>query len=104
MKKIPRPETEYFGKIDARKKRKIAEEKRQNLATDELERLKKLHSNHCAICGLEFEEIMFKGITIHKCFNCGAVFMKNGVLEKLCGQENLLMESFLELFNFDKEK
>lgn len=100
MKKQPHPESEYFGKLDAEKKSKLAEEKRSKLAKDELKKLKELHWMRCSCCGLELETIVFKGIAIHRCFNCGGVFLEEGMLEKLCGEESHIMESILELFRF----
>lgn len=100
MPKQPRPEIEYFNKIDLLKLRKIAETKRNRLAKEEMERLKKLHWRRCAECGMELESIAFKGATIHKCFNCNGVFLEPGTLEKLCGAEIHIVESLLDLFKF----
>ena len=100
MPKQPRPEVEYFGKIDAQKMRKLAEQKRSKLAKDELEKIKELHWHKCANCGWELETIVFKGTAIHKCFNCGGVFLEDGVLEKLCGQESHFLEAIVEIFRF----
>lgn len=100
MTKRPKPETEYFGKIDIIKMRRIAESKKSEMEEEELERLKKLHWRHCAECGMEMESIPFKGVTVYKCFNCGSVFLPPGMLEKLCGEEFHLIDSLLELFRF----
>lgn len=100
MPKLPRPETQYFGKIDLEKRRKIAEAKRDKLAKEEVAKLKRLHWRHCAECGMELEPFPFKGTTIHKCFNCGGVFLESGALEKLCGGERRIIESLLGIFKF----
>lgn len=100
MPKQPHPEDEYFAKQDAIKKQKLAEEKKQNIAKEELEKLKTLHWLRCSGCGLEYETIIFKGNPVHKCFNCGGVFLESGVLEKLSGGESHLLESILEIFRF----
>lgn len=98
MQKKSRPDTEYFGKSDIRKIQKIAQSKREKLAKDEIERLRHLHWRRCAQCGMELEPIPFKGVTIHKCFNCNGVFMEPGTLEMLCGEESHIVESLLDLF------
>ncbi|MFH1874676.1 MAG: zf-TFIIB domain-containing protein [Pseudomonadota bacterium] len=103
MPKRPQPEKEYFGKKDVVQMKKLAQEKRQALAKEELSKLKQEHWHHCPACGLELEEITYKGIHIDKCFNCGGVFLEEQVLENLCGKENKILESLLSLFNFDKE-
>lgn len=100
MLKRPPPEKEYFGKLDIIKKRKIADAKKLKLAKSELEKLKNLHWRHCANCGLELEEIIFKGVVIYKCFNCESVFLEGGVLERLCGEESNFFESLMDLFKF----
>lgn len=100
MPKAPRPEKEYFGKIDVIKMRKFAEAKRDKLAKQEQERLKKLHWRRCADCGMELEPIPFKGVMVHKCFNCNGVFLEDGALERLCGEEHHIIESLLDLFRF----
>ena len=100
MKKPPKPEFEYFGKIDIHTIRKNAEIKRNKIATDEREKLKKLHWHHCAECGMELEELPFKGMMIYKCFNCEGVFLKAGTLEKLCGEESHLLEALFNIFKF----
>lgn len=98
MPKPPRPDSEYFGKLDAQKMRQLAEEKRSRLAKDELDKLKELHWRRCSECGWELETIVFKGTTIHKCFNCGGVFLEEGAMEKLCGKESHFLEAIVDLF------
>ena len=100
MQKPPRPESQYFEKIDVKKRRRIAEEKRKKLASEERARLKELHWRKCGNCGMEFEEISFKRENIFKCFNCGAVMLLDGTLQNLCGEERRIIESFLDLFKF----
>ncbi|MFH0800054.1 MAG: zf-TFIIB domain-containing protein [Pseudomonadota bacterium] len=100
MPKLPRPEVEYFGKMDIKKLQRIAETRRDKLAKDERDELKKLHWRRCAECGMELDPVPFKGITAHKCFNCGGVFLEAKALEKLCGEEFHIIESFLDLFKF----
>lgn len=100
MPKVPHPEIEYFGKKDVRQLRRMAETKRESLAKEERERLRKLHWRRCAECGMELDSIPFKGTMIHKCFTCNGVFLEAGTLEKLCGEELHLIESLLELFKF----
>lgn len=100
MQKQPHPESEYFGRINIGKMRRLAEEKCNKMAKEEKERLKQLHWRRCAECGMELEAIPFKGTTIHKCFNCNGVFLENGTLEKLCGEESHIIESLLDIFKF----
>ena len=100
MPKPPNPEKQYFGKIDTKKRRKIAEEKREKMAEEEMKALKMLHWRRCSECGMEMDSIPFKGTTIFKCKNCGGAFLHAETLKKLCGEETRLVESFLDIFKF----
>lgn len=98
--KPPSPEKRYFENIDVHKRRRIAEEKRKKLASEERAHLKELHWRKCGNCGMDLEEIAFKRQNIYKCFNCGAVLLLSGTLENLCGEERRVVESLLDLFRF----
>lgn len=100
MPKPPRPESDYFSRIDSIKKKKIAEEKREKMAYEEKRRLKELHWRKCAECGMDMEAIPFKGVTILKCFNCDGAFLHAETFKKLCGEEGRIIESLLDLFKF----
>lgn len=91
-------EEEYFARLEIDKKRKFSEETRQKLAEEEKARLKALHENRCAKCGNELHEVVFKGVMIDKCFNCGAVVLNNGELEKLAGEEDSIISAVIGLF------
>lgn len=95
-----RTEEEYFVREDAAKLRTMALEREQQMAVAERERLKVLHWMCCARCGLPLSEVIFKGVTIDKCFHCGGVFLDNGELEKLCGKESHLFKQVFDVFKF----
>lgn len=97
-KKPSETEEEYFAKLDVEKKRKIVEKKRAKLAEEEVESLKQTHRMRCAGCGFELDPIVFKGVTINKCFHCGGAFLTNEAFGKLCGQDNRILEKILEIF------
>lgn len=92
------PEDEYFAREEIAKIKKLAEEKREALAQEEKERLKKLHWMRCAKCGSELHEVLFHGVAIDKCFECNGVFLDDGELEKLAGRESNFFGSFLNIF------
>lgn len=98
LSKNPSPEEQYFAQEELAKLKKLAEEKRSKIAEKEKERLKSLHWMRCAKCGQELHEVLFHGINIDKCFNCGGVFLDNGELEKLAGKESGFIHSILGLF------
>lgn len=100
MTKQPRPEEGYFSRVDAEKRHKIAMEKRARIAQAELERLKKLHHMRCGSCGWELETIIYRGIPVHKCFNCGSALLEEQTIEKFCGKDQKFIETIIECFRF----
>jgi len=97
------PEEEYFARENLAKIKKLHAEKHNKLAHEEKEKLKKLHWMHCPKDGSELHEILFRGITIDRCFNCGGVFLDAKEFEKVAGEESSLFPSMLSLFKFKKE-
>lgn len=62
--------------------------RRRTLELDDTARaaLRQLHYMHCPKCGVDLEEIVFRGVRIDKCFGCGGVFLDDGELEELAGK------------------
>lgn len=94
-------EEEYFAQLEIQKKKKLIEEVRGKMDAAEAQKLKELHFNHCSKCGGELHEVIFKDVVIDKCFNCRAVVLDFGELEKLAGEETGIVESFISLFSSD---
>lgn len=61
-------------------------------------KLKELHWMRCPKCGMELHAILFKGVTIDKCFGCHGVFLDDGELEALAGKESGFISGVLSLF------
>lgn len=91
-------EDEYFAREEAEKKKRLAQQKQAELEIQEKERLKQLHWMHCPKCGMELHPILFKGVTIDKCFGCHGVFLDDGELEKVAGGESGFMKGLTSLF------
>lgn len=100
MQRPHEAEEDYFARLEVEKKCKIAEKKRAQLKTQEIEELKKMHRMHCAGCGHELETIVFKGLSVHKCFGCGGAFLSKEAFQKLCGEDSQFLNLFLEVFRF----
>lgn len=97
----PKPsstEEEYFARVEAEKKKKLAEESHKRISRDEQEKLKSLHWMHCPKCGMELHPVPYKGVTLDKCFHCLGVFLDDGELEKLAGKESGFFQGVLSLF------
>ncbi len=80
-------EEEYFARENAERLRKLAAEQKAALAKAEREALKKQHWMRCPKCGMEMQEIHFRGVDIDRCFACGGTYLDAGELEKLAGEE-----------------
>ena len=91
-------EEEYFARLEAEKLRKLSEKKRSELKTKEIDTLKETHHMRCASCGFELQTLVFKGISIDKCFHCGGVFLNKEAFENLCGQDNNVLTQLMSIF------
>lgn len=97
------PEDEYFARLEAEKKRRLAvilddEEREANAAA-----LKELHHLHCGKCGHEMFTTQFRGVEIEVCPNCGAVLLDPGELQELAGEDRTgALETIATLFGFKR--
>lgn len=91
-------EDEYFAREEAEKLKRLAAARNAKIQQEEKEQLKKLHFMCCPKCGMELHPILFKGVTIDKCFSCHGVFLDDGELEKVAGTESGFVKSVLSLF------
>jgi uncharacterized protein len=92
-------EEEYFVREDAEKKRKLALQAKREKVAAELKRLKELHFMHCPKCGLQMQEIKYRGVDVDVCFSCNGIFLDQGELEHLEKPESRgVMSSILNWF------
>lgn len=101
MEKMQRPtsaEEEFFAREDAEKKRKIALEMKKHTDAVEREKLRALHHMRCPKCGLELQEVAFRGVNADLCFACGGVFLDRGEIDLIAQPEQKgIMAGLLEL-------
>ncbi len=98
---VPKPsqtEEEYFARVEAEKKKKLAAEQGHRLTEKQREELKNQHWMHCPKCGMELHPVPYKGVTMDKCFHCHGVFLDDGELEKIAGQEGGFLSGVMSLF------
>lgn len=91
-------EEEYFARLELDRKKKVEEEKLKQLAVEEKERLKTLHYMRCPKCGMELQEIEYKGVRIDKCLNCEGIFLDAGELEILSKLEKTSLDKLFKIF------
>ncbi len=96
--KPTRAEDEFVAREDAEKRRKIALAAKQETALAEQERLRALHHMRCPKCGLELQEVAFRGVDADLCFACGGVFLDRGEIDRIARPDQKgIMEGLLGL-------
>ncbi|MBL8633818.1 MAG: zf-TFIIB domain-containing protein [Myxococcales bacterium] len=96
-------EEEYFVREEAARRQREALENAKKIEQAEREAAKKLHHMKCPKCGFDLQEINFKGVSIDKCFNCGAMVFDAGEFEMLAGNEDTnIFSSIVNVFRAKK--
>ena len=98
LDKPSREEDEYFAREDVEKKRKLAYQQAQVMAEQQKEALRTLHYMKCPKCGFDLHAVLYKGLTIDKCFHCGGTWLDAGELEALAGRESHVLKQIVSLF------
>jgi hypothetical protein len=79
-------EEEYFAREDIEKKRKLALQQAEEMATKQREDLKKLHYMKCPKCGMDLHTLARGRVEVDTCFNCQGVWLDAGELEQVIAQ------------------
>ncbi|MGA8890391.1 MAG: zf-TFIIB domain-containing protein [Anaeromyxobacteraceae bacterium] len=85
--RTPSAEEEFFAREDAEKRRRLAAAVRQEEATSERERLRRLHHMQCPKCGLPMREVAFRGVTADTCSSCGGLFLDQDEIDRVVQPE-----------------
>ena len=80
-------EEEYFHRQQAEQLAKLRELAALENAETALAEVKKLHFHKCGKCGADMDTVLFKGVEIERCAQCGAVLLDRGELEQLAGED-----------------
>ena len=80
-------EEEYIKRQELERIKNLREQAAKETAEQEKVKLKELHWMRCPKCGLELEEITYRGIKIDECFSCGGVFLDAGELQAVAASE-----------------
>lgn len=99
--KMQRPtsaEEEFFAREDAEKKQKIALRVKKETDAAGRDKLRALHHMRCPKCGLELQEVAFRGVNADLCFACGGVFLDRGEIDLIARPEQKgIMAGLLEM-------
>lgn len=97
------PEDEYFARLEAEKKRRLAVILADEARDETAKQLKDAHYLHCGKCGHEMFTTQFRGVEIEVCPNCGAVLLDPGELQELAGDDHTSkLETIATLFGFKR--
>ncbi len=80
-------EQDYFQRQEQEKLYKAAALKQDEEAAAAAEALRQAHWMRCAKCGNEMDTMPFRGVEVERCPNCGGVYLDQGELETLAGED-----------------
>ncbi|MCP3978234.1 MAG: zf-TFIIB domain-containing protein [bacterium] len=80
-------EEEFFKAQELHKMRQSQVDSAATMEVQEKDRLKKLHWMRCPKCGLELQEVEFRGVQVDTCFSCEGMFLDGGEIEKILAHE-----------------
>ncbi len=83
IQKPSEKEEEFFKRQELERLRRMREEHARKMAEAERQRLRELHWMRCPKCGLELEEVEYRGVMVDACFACGGMFFDRGEVEKV---------------------
>ncbi len=92
-------EEEFFAKQNALARHKAAVKKAREMAANERDARRKEHFMKCPKCGMDLEPVVYRGITIDKCYHCRGTWLDEGELEKLSGKGPDVLSRIVELFH-----
>ncbi len=91
-------EAEYFTRQEFERRKKLEEQKRNQMESEEKKRLKELHYMRCPKCGMKLIEIDFKGIEVDKCSSCEGIWLDAGEMEVVSKLEQKKMNKWFNTF------
>jgi hypothetical protein len=91
-------EEEFIAKQEALARHKAAVEKSKQMAAAEREQAKKLHFMKCPKCGMDLESVLFRAVTIDKCYHCNGTWLDAGELETLAGHGGDILNRVAAIF------
>lgn len=97
--KPSKTEDEYFAMEEAEKKKRLAKAVSDQQTKEERKKIQEFCFMKCPKCGGQLSDLLYRGIQIDKCSDCLGVWLDDGELEKLTGQngENIIKD-ILNLF------
>jgi ribosomal protein S27AE len=98
------PEEEWFARVEAERRRRLAERMADADSARKAAELRDLHLHRCGKCGQPMLTQAFKGVEIEICPSCGAVLLDAGELDALTGGDRQnVIDTITTVFGFRKK-
>ncbi len=91
IRKASESEGEYFARLEFERRKQVEEGKHREMAVQEKQRQKELHSMHCPKCGMKLIEVDYKSLKVDRCSACGGLWLDAGELEAAVDLEKGLL-------------
>lgn len=91
-------EEEYFARLEAERKKKLAQERQAKLAAEDRERARALHFMKCPKCGMQLEDIAFGDVHVDRCFSCEGIWLDKGEIEAIRRKESGFIGRLMHVF------
>jgi hypothetical protein len=92
-------EEEFIVRQEALVRHKAAVEKARKMAAAERDERRRLHWMKCPKCGFDLESVVYRGVTIDKCYHCHGTWLDEGELERLAGHGGDALSKIAEIFH-----
>src|SRR5437763_9409030 len=86
----PKPsqnEEEYIAREQALELHRLAVRQARALTDAEREQRRREHYMKCPKCGMDLHAIVYRGVTIDRCYSCHGTWLDAGELERLAGPD-----------------
>ena len=94
----PTVEEENFARMEYERRKKVEEERQNQLAVEEKKRLRELHFLRCPKCGMQLLEIDYKGIKVDKCSECEGIWLDAGEMDAISKLEKGGLDKLFSVF------
>ncbi len=81
-------EDEFIAKEEAEKTKRLKVQLEEQHSEEQRKQTKAVCYMKCPKCGADLNEVTFRGIKIDRCLNCDGVWLDEGELDKLAGEED----------------
>ena len=91
-------EEEFMLRQESLVKHKAAVEAGRRLADEERAKAKAAHWMKCPKCGQNLETVVYRSVSIDRCYHCNGTWLDAGELETLAGQGHDILDRVASIF------